>query len=256
MDASPQRPGRPGCIDHPAAAISAGESTAGALMPVTRKRLVIFDVDGTLVDSQNAIVAALTQAFAAEALSPPPRAQMLAIVGLSLDEAFASLVPAARAAQRTRMVRRYKQAFLDLRRAGRGEAAARMYPGARDLVLALHQQGHVLGVATGKARRGVRHFVDSHGLDGRFSVIQTADDAPSKPDPQMVLNCLAGAAVAPEDTVIVGDTEFDMAMGAAAGIRRIGVSWGYHPTERILRGGAEAIAEDMHHLARLLDEIW
>lgn len=225
-------------------------------MPTTRQRLIIFDVDGTLVDSQEAIVAAMTRAFAGEGLAPPPRAEMLSIVGLSLDEAFATLVPSALPDRRARMVAGYKQAFLHLRRHNRGEAATPMYPGARDLVIALHGQGHVLGVATGKARRGVRHFVDSHGLEGRFSVIQTADDAPSKPHPGMVLNCLAGAGIAPADAVIVGDTEFDMAMGSAAGIRRIGVSWGYHPTRRIVRGGAQAIATDMGHLARLIEEIW
>lgn len=225
-------------------------------MPMTRQRLIIFDVDGTLVDSQDAIVAALGQAFSGEALAPPPRAEMLSIVGLSLDQAFAALVPGVPAARRMRMVAAYKRAFLDLRRRNRGEAATPMYPGARDLVLALHGQGHLLGVATGKARRGVRHVIDSHGLEGRFSVIQTADDAPSKPHPQMVLNCLAGTGVAPGDAVIVGDTEFDMAMGSAAGIRRIGVGWGYHPAERIRRGGAQAVADDMDHLARLIEEIW
>lgn len=225
-------------------------------MPINRQRLIIFDVDGTLVDSQEAIVACLTRAFADEVLAPPPRADMLSIVGLSLDEAFATLVPAVTAPRRARLVAGYKRAFLDLRQRAGGTAAMPLYPGARDLLLALHGQGHVLGVATGKARRGVRHFVESHGLDGRFSVIQTADDAPSKPHPQMVLNCLARTGIAPDDAVIVGDTEFDMAMGSAAGIRRIGVSWGYHPDDRIVRGGAQAVATDMEHLARLIDDIW
>ena len=225
-------------------------------MIADRRRLIIFDVDGTLVDSQEAIVAALSMAFEAEGLDPLSRERFLSIVGLSLDEVFADLVPGASIAQRARLVAGYKDAYLRMRSEGRAEAEAPMFPGTRDLILSWHDRGTVLAVATGKARRGVAHFLDRHDLNGRFSVIQTADDAPSKPHPQMVLNCLSGTDVKPEDAVIVGDTEFDMAMGVAAGVRRIGVGWGYHPIDRVTRGGAEVIARDVCHLDQLLHEIW
>ena len=225
-------------------------------MSAGRKKLIIFDVDGTLVDSQDAIVAAMSTAFQSQSLPAPNRSEMLSIVGLSLDEAFATLMPEVSADRRGLLVQGYKDAFVALRKANRGEAATPMFSGARDLVIRLHETGHVLGVATGKARRGVRHFVETHRLENRFDVVQTADDAPSKPHPQMILNCLAGAGVAPEDAVIIGDTEFDMAMGAAAGVRRIGVEWGYHPVERVLRGGAETVARDVTHLSDILDTFW
>ena len=220
------------------------------------QRLVIFDVDGTLVDSQDIIVAAMTEAFTAEGLAPPPRAEMLSIVGLSLPEAFTVLVPDGAPDRIARLTDGYKAGFLALRQRNGGEATAPMFAGARDLVIDLHARGYVLGVATGKARRGVDHFLSAHGLEGRFDAIQTADDAPSKPHPGMVLNCLSAAGVGARDAVIIGDTEFDMAMGRAAGVRRIGVSWGYHPIERVKNGGAEDIAGTVDELADLIEGIW
>ena len=225
-------------------------------MPSAPRRLVIFDVDGTLVDSQDSIVASLSAAYAAEGIGLPPRAELLSIVGLSLPIAFSTLLPGEPEERIARMVEGYKTSYLDFRKRSRGEAGAPLYPGARDAVIDLRTRGYVLGVATGKARRGVDHFIRGHGLEGAFVAVQTADDAPSKPHPGMVLNCLAAAEVAPHDAVIVGDTEFDMAMGRAAGVRRIGVEWGYHPPERVRRGGAEAMAADFGHLARLIEEIW
>ncbi len=220
------------------------------------KRLVIFDVDGTLVDSQDAIVAAMSEAFQEQGLPLPARAEMLSIVGLSLPEAFRTLVPEAGPHQIERLTTGYKAGFVRLRQRGAAEAAAPMFDGARDLIMDLRGQGYALGVATGKARRGVDHFVETHGLEGCFSAIQTADDAPSKPHPGMVLNCLELAGIDARNAVIVGDTEFDMAMGAAAGVRCIGVGWGYHPIERVQRGGAQQIAHDIADLSAIIARIW
>ena len=225
-------------------------------MPSAPRRLVIFDVAGTLVDSQDSIVASLTAAYEAEGVHLPSRAELLSVVGLSLPLAFATLLPDEPEDRIARMVEGYKASYLEFRRQSQDEAGAPMFPGARDALDDLRARGYVLGVATGKARRGVDHFISGNGLEGAFTAIQTADDAPSKPHPQMVLNCLAVTDIAPADAVIVGDTEFDMAMGRTAGVRRIGVDWGYHPPERVRRGGAEAMAADFGHLGRLIEEIW
>lgn len=222
----------------------------------TATKLVIFDIDGTLLDSQALILEAMAGAFATADREMPTRAEVLGIVGLSLPEAIATLVPGLDPAENAALVTSYKRSFLALREARGGEADAAMYPGARDMVHALSARGFVLSAATGKARRGLTHFLNSHGLSPLFTGTQSADDAPSKPHPGMVLNCLSATGVAPENAVIVGDTEFDMAMGLAAGVRRIGVDWGYHPRERVMRGGAEAIAEDFEHLDRLVTSLW
>ena len=219
-------------------------------------RLVIFDVDGTLVDSQAFILEAMAQAFAAAGLPAPARAEALGIVGLSLPEAMAVLAPGAGAAGQARLVELYRSSFLRLREESGGEAGSQLYPGAADAVARLDGAGYLLSIATGKARRGLDHFLTSHGLARYFMATQTADDAPSKPHPQMILNCLAGTGVAPENAVIVGDTEFDMAMGRAAGIRTIGVGWGYHAQDRVLAGGAERVIAGFDDLDASLAEIW
>ena len=215
-------------------------------------RLVIFDVDGTLVDSQAVIVAAMDEAFELAGLHAPPRADVLGVVGLSLLESMAVLAPGAGAEAHVELTRHYRAAASRLRETGGGEAASPLVPGARDAVLRLNRDGWLLSVATGKARRGLEHFLLTHGLKSHFIGTQTADDAPSKPHPQMVLNCLAATGVAPADAVMIGDTEFDMAMGRAAGCRTIGVSWGYHPVDRVRAGGAERIADSFEELEAML----
>jgi phosphoglycolate phosphatase len=195
-------------------------------------RLVIFDVDGTLVDSQTEIVAAMGLAFASEGLVMPPRAQVLSIVGLSLAEAFARLVPATDAAQQDRLVEAYKGAFVSLRHDNKEMGP--LFPGAMAALKVLQGQDHtLLAVATGKSRRGLDKVLDRHGLTGVFHSEQVADHHPSKPHPAMVLTAIAETGVSAERAVMLGDTTYDMDMARAAGIKTIGVSWGYHPAEAL-----------------------
>lgn len=214
--------------------------------------LIIFDVDGTLVDSQAAILLAMAEAFASAGRQAPGQAETLGIVGLSLVEAMAVLLPRADPVEHVALAGHYRDAFHAQRgRAGTAPASP-LFPGAREAVIRLHQAGWLLSIATGKARRGLDHFLTTTGLAGYFTGTQTADDAPSKPHPQMILNCLAATGVQPRDTVMVGDTEFDMAMARAAGCRALGVAWGYHPLDRIRAGGAEGIAESFEELETML----
>jgi len=206
-------------------------------------KLVIFDVDGTLIDSQAAILLAMEHAFAAAALPTPAREAVLGIVGLSLPQAMARLVPDAGPSAHMRLADFYKESFVALRGRTSGEANAPFYPGAEEAIARLDGAGYLLGIATGKARRGLDHMLDSHGLRRRFVTLQTADDAPPKPHPAMVLQCMAEAGAEPAQTVVVGDTEFDMEMARSAGARAVGVSWGYHDREMLRRGGAEEIID-------------
>jgi phosphoglycolate phosphatase len=212
-------------------------------------KLVVFDVDGTLVDSQHLIVAAQRAAFAAHGLVPPSRARSLSVVGLSLAEAFTALVGAHGPVEG--LVEAYKEAFARLRADPTSEEP--FFPGASELVADLQgQHDVVLGIATGKSRRGVAHLVERHGWHRTFTTIQTADDAPSKPDPAMLRQAMAEVGAAPRDTLMIGDSTFDMLMARAAGVRSIGVSWGYHPVAALEEAGAEAIAISYEELRALL----
>jgi len=221
--------------------------------PVPDLRLVIFDVDGTLIDSQAFILASMRRAFAAARRPAPTDAETLGIVGLSLPQAMEALVPGVPAVERDSLVQHYKDSFRALREESGGEAEAPFYPGARDALERLDGAGWLLSIATGKARRGLDHMLDTHGLRRLFVGTQTADDAPSKPHPGMVLNCLSATGAAAHRAVVVGDTEYDMAMARAAGARAVGVRWGYHGAERLLAGGAETIVEDFAALDAVLE---
>lgn len=219
-------------------------------------RLVIFDVDGTLVDSQAHIVAAMGAAFAGEGLEAPPREHVLAIVGLSLPVAMARLAASQDAGVQARLVEGYKEAFARLRMAD-GAALSPLYPGAREALGWLARQDEVLlGIATGKSRRGMNHLFDLHGVRPLFQTVQVADDHPSKPHPAMVAACLSETGVDSEHAVILGDTVFDMEMGRAAGIDCLGVEWGYHPAADLADAGARAVLRDFGELPGALHRLW
>lgn len=213
--------------------------------------LIIFDCDGTLVDSQDTIVSGMEAAFASVGLASPSRAACLGIVGLSLEVAIDRLVDDAHRHLVVPMADAYRQSKLAERRAGGGQDP--LYPGARAALDALHARDDVLlGVATGKALRGVVHMVEVHDLAGRFVTVQTADRAPSKPHPGMIQQAMAETGATPENTVMIGDTSYDMAMARNAGVTGIGVSWGYHDRPLLTEAGAAAIIDDFADLVPVL----
>ena len=217
-------------------------------------RLIIFDVDGTLVDSQGDILAAMRSAFVRAEHPAPDREAILGIVGLSLDVAVRRLVPDLPADQQDRIVGWYKDAYTDLRAVSGVADSSPLYPDARATLDALHAIPEtLLGVATGKSARGLDKLLDGHDLRRLFVTRQVADHHPSKPHPSMLLTALAETGVAPENAVMIGDTSYDMEMARAAGIAGIGVSWGYHRAEAL--SAATAIARDFRDLAGLLDDM-
>ncbi|MGR3540389.1 MAG: HAD hydrolase-like protein [Hasllibacter sp.] len=213
-------------------------------------RLLLLDVDGTIVDSQAHIHAAMTAAFSAHALPAPSREAVRGIVGLSLPVAMARLAPGADAEALTAD---YKRAFHDLR--GEPVADSPLYPGAWEGIEALLARDDLLlGVATGKSRRGLDHVLETHGLRGRFHTEQVADHHPSKPHPSMVWAALAETGVAAADAALLGDTSFDMEMARAGGIRALGATWGYH--DRGALGAAHALVDAWRAVPAALDAPW
>ncbi|MFN4056697.1 MAG: HAD-IA family hydrolase [Roseinatronobacter sp.] len=213
------------------------------------KHLVIFDVDGTLIDSQDHIVAAMTGAFGAVGLPLPPRAALLGIVGLSLPQAMAALVPDQPLETQLALVDAYKASFMGLSVTDH----AQLYPGARAVLDRLAAGGSItLAVATGKSRRGLDRMVTALGLDGYFATMQVADDHPSKPNPSMILACLRDTGITAERAVMVGDTSFDRDMARAAGVGFIGVSWGYHATDTL----GPRVIEHFGALPGALEQLW
>lgn len=190
-------------------------------------RLAVFDVDGTLADSQAEIVSAMSSAFMGENLTPPTRAAILSIVGLSLDQAVFRLAPGLAETRRKKLVAGYRSAYFQQRKA---QGASPLYDGALEALRSLARDPFLLmGVATGKSKRGLDALIEAHDLAGFFVTCQVADFHPSKPHPAMLRAALDDAGVAALDAVMIGDTTFDMEMARAAGTAAIGVDWGYHP---------------------------
>lgn len=211
-------------------------------------KLIVFDVDGTLVDSQHLIVAAQGMAFAEHGIPAPGRTEALSVVGLSLPQAFRRLVGEDGPVQS--LSESYKRAFQTLRLDPTYEEP--LFPGMGDLLTRLHARDDVLlGIATGKSRRGVNHLIEVQGWEGWFSTTQTADDAPSKPDPAMLRQAMAETGLDPEATVMVGDTSYDMAMAVAAGAAAVGVGWGYHVPGALYAAGAVTVVNDAAALGAL-----
>lgn len=217
-------------------------------MDVTK--LAVFDCDGTLVDGQASICAAMDAAFAQAGLPLADHREVRRIVGLSLPHAIRNLAPDADPAIQSHAVEAYKAAYREARLEGRIEEP--LYAGIADLLERLNAAGWALAVATGKSDRGLQACLSGHGLIDMFVSLQTADRHPSKPHPAMLEAALFEAGAQPADAVMIGDTTFDMDMAKAANVRAIGVDWGYHPPAELVEAGAAAIATSARHLEELL----
>ncbi len=214
------------------------------------RRLAVFDCDGTLVDGQADICDTMEEAFAHAKVASPSRDNVRRIVGLSLPVAIRELSPGLAEEQVATITAAYKNAYFERRQ--KGLLHEPLYDGIAQLLRDLHGAGWSLAVATGKSDRGLNAVLAAHGLMDMFVSLQTADRHPSKPHPAMLEAAVFEAGAQTADTVMIGDTTFDMQMSRAAGVRAIGVAWGYHEPDELLATGADMVARNVAHLGEEL----
>jgi len=197
--------------------------------------LIVFDWDGTLMDSEAKIVRCM-QAAAVDTGIPDPGADAIRdIIGLGLNEAMQVLFPEQVPVRRAELVERYRRHFLELDTTGMP-----LFPGVTQGLTQLTQQGYLLAIATGKARRGLDRVLDETGMRHLFVSSRCADEAFSKPHPQMLEDILDQTGVEAGRTLMVGDTVYDMEMARSAKVAGLAVSYGVHARERLLDCGALA----------------
>lgn len=215
--------------------------------------LIIFDLDGTLINSEAIILGAQYETFERCGLPHPGREAGLGIVGLSLDIALARL--AGLEVPDDRLTQTYREVFTAMREQAAADPSLDepLFPGVAETLAVLRSMpGVKLGIATGKSRKGADFIVARHGWADLFDVVQSADDAPSKPHPGMILNAMAAAGAAPERTAMVGDSSFDVEMAVAAGAVPVAVSWGFQPVASLVALGARHVLTRMEDLPAAL----
>ncbi len=199
--------------------------------------LIVFDWDGTLMDSASLIVECMQSAIGDLGLPSRSDARIADIIGLGLKEAVAALYPECDAQDHALLIGRYREYWL----ARQHECA--LFPGVRETLELLHDEGFLLAVATGKSRAGLERSLQSTGLERLFSSTRCADETASKPDPRMLLEILDELSVPACAAVLVGDTEYDLEMANRAGVPGVGVAYGVHGWERLAKHRPRAILE-------------
>lgn len=214
------------------------------------QKLVIFDCDGTLVDGQHLIIDSMRVASERCDITFPGDDVVRRIVGLSLDYAIAQIYPTCSPEQHEQIQVQFIDYYRHLRATEQDHEP--LYDGILEMIHHLHDEGYLLGVATGKSRRGLINTLKKFDVLERFITLNTADDGPGKPHPSMIHNALLDSGVEPEDAYMIGDTSFDMEMARAANVTAIGVSWGYHAPQELIRAGAHHMIDHISSLPDIL----
>jgi phosphoglycolate phosphatase len=215
--------------------------------------LLIFDLDGTLINSEAIILGTQYETFRRCGRVHPGREAGLGIVGLTLDIAMARLAGLDRPDDR--LTETYREVFGTMRARAESDPALDepLFAGVAETLAELKRRGGLkLGIATGKSRKGAEFIVARHGWQGLFDTVQSADDAPSKPHPGMILRAMAETGAAPQRTAMVGDSSFDIEMAVAAGVMPVAVSWGFQPVESLVALGARHVLRTFPELPAVL----
>ena len=207
-----------------------------------RYDLIVFDWDGTLMDSTPHIAESLRSACVDLGLTAPSLADASWIIGLGLEPGLRRVLPELDPADYPRLSQAYRRHFLA------GDHVLPLFPGVTELLPALEASGNLLAVATGKSRVGLeRAFVQS-GLRSHFHASCCADESFAKPHPDMLFRVMERTGARPERTLMIGDTRHDLEMAANAGVAAVGVSYGAHPRSELLSCPAEVVVDSCHEL--------
>ncbi len=215
--------------------------------------LIIFDLDGTLINSEAIILGAQYETFARCGRVHPGREAGLGVIGLTLDIALMRV--AGLTEPDDVLTQTYREVFNGMRQRAETDPALAepLFPGVVELLAGLSQRpATVLGIATGKSRRGADYIIERHGWRDLFATTQTADDAASKPHPEMILRAMRETGARPEATLMIGDSNFDMEMAVAAGVAPVAVSWGFQSVPALKAAGAAHVIEDWAALPGLI----
>ncbi|MCF6283370.1 MAG: HAD-IA family hydrolase [Candidatus Polarisedimenticolaceae bacterium] len=203
-------------------------------------KLLVFDWDGTLMDSEMRIVACVQAAAYDLSLPVPTKEAAKDIIGLGLDTAMEKLFPESDRQERVRVVERYRYHYLFA-----NKVPTPLFSGAREVIETLRSEGYLLAVATGKGRPGLNRVLEESELGPLFHATRCADEARSKPDPDMLLQILDELGIDAHEALMIGDTEYDMNMANNAGAKALGVSYGVHDKQRILDCSPLACLDDV-----------
>lgn len=210
--------------------------------------VVVFDWDGTLMDSTHSIVASIQGACRDLELPIPSREQASWVIGLALEPALKHCVPMLTPSMEPIFLERYRHHYLSR------DAGLKLFDGVLPMLDDLANQGVTLAVATGKSRVGLNRALAATALHERFAVTRCADETFGKPHPKMLLEIMDSLSVPPEEVLMVGDTSHDLTMASNAGVHGLGVTYGAHSHEELTRCAPQAVVHDIADLHRWLSD--
>lgn len=214
-----------------------------------RFQLLVFDWDGTLSDSASGIITAMQMAIRDLRLAARDDDDIRELIGLGLEESIFHLYPELESEYRKELSSLYRSHYLKLT-----EKAAPLFPAVRETIAGLHDAGYLMAVATGKSRKGLDRSLRENDMGIYFHASRTADEAYSKPHPQMIMDIMFELDVLPEQTLMVGDSEYDLQMARNANVQSLAVSYGVHTPERLLESDPLACLDCLAQLPRWLEQ--